>query len=117
MIDELKPVKCGCGGEAIIGLNEWEDRKGNYHENSFVYCADCSVSTMGFLTEAEAIKTWNTTMGANRVQFEAVERMAKVTDYTENVCGIEAEGGGKCECGNWVYDELPYCPHCGIRLY
>ena len=45
------------------------------------------------------------------------EKIAKVTDYTEIVSGYEAEVGGKCgACGNWVYDELPYCPHCGKRL-
>ena len=196
MTDELKPVRCGCGGEAIIGLKEWEDRKGNYHENTFVYCANCSVLTMGFLTEAEAIEAWNTAMGGkcairggmmenpNRSIFDvvtelesakysdvdlddaiyylreyaekkaeleeaiqkekieflkaaevvricmenlngysnyasaynAIPRTVKVTDYAENVSSIDVEVGGKCECGNWVYDELPYCPHCGKRL-
>jgi len=65
MSDELKPVRCGCGGEAIIGLKEWEDRKGNYHENSFVYCNDCSISTGGYLTEAEAVTAWNRAMSGS----------------------------------------------------
>ena len=47
----------------------------------------------------------------------AIPRTVKVTDYTEIVSGYEAEVGGKCgACGGWVYDELPYCPHCGKRL-
>lgn len=103
MTDNVKPVPCGCGGEAIIGLKEWEDRKGNYHENSFVYCDNCSISTGGYLTEAEAIEAWNRAMG---------ERTAKVETYTDD----QQETWSVCECGTDVWKSYNYCPECGAKL-
>ena len=112
MTDELKPVRCGCGGEAIIGLKEWEDRKGNYHENSFVYCDNCSISTGGYLTEAEAITAWNRAMGERTAK--AIEHDASITDTdgykyhrSEYLCGA---------CKKKVIGGDEYCSHCGSRL-
>lgn len=128
MSDELKPVRCGCGGEAIIGLKEWEDRKGNYHENSFVYCNDCSISTGGYLTEAEAVTAWNTAMGTNARTLMKVfahdatcavcdknkERTAKVKKVTR-VSSVIRTG----RCGDYGYDVIDsykHCPNCGAKL-
>ena len=112
MTDELKPVRCGCGGEAIIGLKEWEDRKGNYHENSFVYCDSCSISTGGYLTETEAIMAWNRAMGERSAK--GIEHDASITDTdgnkyfrTEYLCGA---------CKKKVLGGDEYCSHCGCRL-
>ena len=53
--NELKPVRCGCGGEAIV------DQTDGYDEYQ-VYCPKCFMSSGTFNTEAEAITAWNTAM-------------------------------------------------------
>lgn len=59
--NELKPVNCGCGGEAAV----------NYTLVTFlgkdmrycVRCEDCGIMTNWYHTEAEAIEAWNKAMG------------------------------------------------------
>ena len=116
MTDELKPVRCGCGGEAIIGLKEWEDRKGNYHENSFVYCDNCSISTGGYLTEAEAITAWNRAMGATDTNVG--NKTAKVVTEEKPIEGSDNYIAVTCcdKCGNVVSLFDTYCSGCGCRL-
>ena len=66
MTDELKPVRCGCGGEAKV---EWangydpfaEKRKSNLWYG--VICKKCKIQTKAYYTEAEAITAWNRAMG------------------------------------------------------
>lgn len=126
MSDELKPVRCGCGGEAIIGLKEWEDRKGNYHENSFVYCNDCSISTGGYLTEAEAIEAWNRAMGTNTRRLlevlihDATDTNVVDKERTAKVINIYSVGNylfGSCGgCCAPVIKHDVYCSECGARL-
>ena len=62
MTDELKPVKCGCGGDTRIIHGDYygEDR------NS-VYCTVCGIQTCYYATDAEAITAWNRAMGADKV--------------------------------------------------
>ena len=58
MTDELKPVRCGCGGEALpcycdcFGTKYWS-----------VTCQECLTHTDRFDTEAEAVEAWNRAMG------------------------------------------------------
>ena len=60
MTDELKPVNCGCGGEAEI-------IKHTYHKLSPSYgirCTNCHTESWQFYnTDAEAIQAWNKAMG------------------------------------------------------
>lgn len=57
MTDELKPVRCGCGGatrrcaDPITG--QW-----------FVQCRACGTVALYYNSEAEAIMAWNRAMGA-----------------------------------------------------
>ena len=60
MSEELKPVNCGCGGEAKV------DQTDGYDEYQ-VYCPKCFMSSGTFNTEAEAIQAWNKAMGADKV--------------------------------------------------
>ena len=58
MSDELKPVRCGCGGEAQMFFP---------FTNNSVYmieCKKCGICTSAYETEAEAIEAWNKAMGA-----------------------------------------------------
>ena len=65
MTDELKPVPCGCGGEANV-------ISGTYIPRSLVICRKFGIGTMTFDTEAGAIMAWNRAMG---------ERTAKATKF------------------------------------
>ena len=72
MSDELKPVRCGCGGEAIVHEHEYGEFE--------VYCPMCFITTDDYKTEAEAIEAWNKAMGAGlRERLEYLETMF----YTE----------------------------------
>ena len=58
---ELKPVRCGCGGEAVKVQHElfscvfgWD-----------IHCMKCGIETQMFDTEAEAISAWNKAMTGN----------------------------------------------------
>lgn len=75
MTDELKPVKCGCGGGALV-LHRVE-------HGYYVRCRDCFTRTDYKVTEAEAISAWNRAMG---------ERTAKIQQDDWNVWLCECQG-------------------------
>ena len=63
MTDEMKPVRCGCGGEAEVIKHEYYMCSPTYG----VTCYKCGTATnQGFDTEAEAITAWNTAMGERK---------------------------------------------------
>ena len=64
MNDELKPVRCGCGGNAAVLLGE----STTYFE---VKCCRCGMKTALKRTRNEAIEAWNKAMSGN-VQYVAV---------------------------------------------
>lgn len=87
----IKPVKCGCGGEAIIYINGARQAK--------IYCEKCGIESNVFATKYEAITAWNRAMG---------ERTAKVV--TEDNISI-------CDNCSWVvFTGMKYCPSCGAKL-
>jgi DNA-directed RNA polymerase subunit RPC12/RpoP len=113
MTDELKPVNCGCGGEAFTHILGNEIAKGYY-----IACDECGTKTKVFGYEAEAIEAWNRAMGADQFRegTKKIERTAKVSEIaTRSYCG---------ECGERLddYDDIcgeppiKYCPNCGARL-
>ena len=70
MNDELKPVLCGCSGEAQVvrySVKDWDLNK--WVPAFYVKCKKCGIRTIDYPTEAEAIEAWNTAMGAYR-EFE-----------------------------------------------
>ena len=92
MTNELKPVNCGCGGEAKV---DWTVINGAYMAG--VVCQKCGTKTTSFYDRddkdkviAEAITAWNRAM-----------RRVKV-DILPNT----SEDKG----------EMPFCPHCGDEL-
>lgn len=69
MSDEIKPVRCGCGGEAFHDTARgWnpvrEDALVVWHR---VICKNCGTQTKAFYTEAEAVEAWNKAMGEDKV--------------------------------------------------
>ena len=101
MSEALKPVRCGCGGEAYYEAYE------NYNFGSYIaqimICEKCGMRTAEWPSEAEAIEAWNKAMG---------ERTAKV------VCNGTTMGLSFCcgNCGKPVHSEGEYCHHCGAKL-
>ena len=59
MTDELKPVRCGCGGETVI----MPTPSGRFA----VGCKKCDICTGLYNTEAEAITAWNRAMGTENI--------------------------------------------------
>lgn len=110
MSDELAPVRCGCGGEAVVG----------YTESCLCYveCQKCETETRFFRTEAEAITAWNRAMSGN-VQIKGAnvpERTAMVWKPAKDRPAYEK---GVCSCGfvlSVLQRDFVYCPQCGARL-
>ena len=62
-MEELKPCKCGCGGEASVDYFIGEPSEGASYA---VYCRKCEIHTMSYDTMTEAIEAWNTAMSGNK---------------------------------------------------
>ena len=63
--EELKPVRCGCGGEAVIHNYSGIKREGDYT----ISCSKCRILTDDYPTEAEAVQAWNRAMSGNVVVY------------------------------------------------
>ena len=110
MESELKPVNCGCGGEAkvdtkLVSCTPVERKR--------VYCSECYISTEWMKSEAEAITSWNRAMGAKDIN---------VPNKTAKVQTVEKPNVFKCsECGQYFHSTawgspVEYCSRCGARL-
>ena len=111
MTDELKPVPCGCGGEAKV---DWTVINGAYMAG--VVCQKCGTKTPPVWrrddldgAKAKAITTWNRAMG---------ERTAKVKTALKRINGsdqmITVTSCSACENVVSIFDN--YCPGCGAHL-
>ncbi len=107
MSEKLKPVRCGCGGEPVVG----HIKKTSYlpKDRWYIGCPKCDICTGLYDTEAEVITAWNTAMG---------ERTAKVVDKSVGRHSIsDFDWIGKCEkCGNEIQYSFDFCPYCGVKL-
>ena len=91
-----KPVKCGCGGEAIIVA---EPRDG--YTTYYCTCLDCAINTD--YQASEAVAAWDRAMG---------ERTVKATRNPQAFFY-------HCECGYALCcekNDMNYCPNCSARL-
>lgn len=104
MTDELKPVRCGCGGEAKHG----------YHAGfNCVWCEDCGISTRDYDTEAEAIQAWNRAMGAKVIN---VPNKGKWQRRKGSDCWECSECHAVLESDDIVRHNYYYCYHCGADM-
>jgi len=92
MSKELKPIHCGCGGEASIWYN--------FGGLCFVSCKKCEITTHGHDNQILAIEAWNRAMG---------ERTAKPKTWD----GYSEKGWYKCVCGKGIYQGQNFCSGCG----
>jgi len=106
-MSELKPVRCGCGGEAKIVNNLL-----GQNDLCLMECQKCGICTNFYNTEAEAIQAWNKAMVGNNTNVPSKEKTGEWIegDYTYYHCS---------ECG-FEYDKpekvSPYCPQCGTKM-
>ena len=103
MADGMKPVRCGCGGEAVVKM--WAEPDTPF----LVMCEKCKASSGDYSSEAEAIEAWNRAMGAKE-QVSMVWKPAKHRPAYEK---------GICSCGyvlSVLQRDFIYCPMCGARL-
>ena len=94
----LKPVRCGCGGEAQTGKS--------YGAFYSVECMNCGMQSGYYDTEAEAITAWNRAMGSTE-KSSTVERKWHINfdPYDESTspkekgyyCIIEEDGTEKTD--------------------
>ena len=102
MTDEMKPVRCGCGGEAHIAK---KILMGNLPD-VYVFCGNCSIRTKEYYSEAEAIEAWNRANG---------EQIAKVDSFV--LTSIPPQTIYKCRnCWNEVKIQDNYCSKCRAKL-
>ena len=109
MTNELKPVRCGCGGKAAVLIGEDEFRRWKCVYK--VKCWDCGMQTQQKRTRAVAIEVWNRAMGVAE-KSSTVERTAKATRNPQAFFY-------HCECGYALCcekNDMNYCPNCGARL-
>ena len=107
MSDELKPVNCGCGGEAKVETDHDTIQPVAPIDWKRVVCAKCNIRTTWRKTETEAITAWNRAMSGSTEKSSTVERTAKVK---------ESQGFAVCECCQRVLPLEKYCSCCGARL-
>lgn len=69
MTGELKPVRCGCGGEAKV--RDYSRFGGAF---ILVECERCGTQTDLYPTEAKAVEAWNRAMGVDKVD-ELIEHI------------------------------------------
>ena len=112
MSEELKPVKCGCGGEARP--------QQTYNGDWYVVCEKCIMCSGHYHTKSNAISAWNKAMGAKDINVPDKERTAKVENISDyhlpinDYCFIKK---GDCgNCGFVATEGDKYCRECGARL-
>lgn len=111
MSEELKPFRCGCGGEAEVYTQPLL--------GCYVICRNCGMRTRLFINRAEAIEAWNRAMGATDTNVGDKERTAKVEKVDTN--SPHSQVYKCCECGQYTHRtawsrDVHYCPSCGVRL-
>lgn len=106
MSDQLKPVRCGCGGEAEIFHIAPDGYAGSY----CVRCVDCLTQSPFFTGNKEkAIEVWNRAMGEQTAKVTTVEKPIIGSAKTISVMACE-----NCENVVSIFDS--YCSGCGARL-
>ena len=107
MTDELKPVRCGCGGEVVYG--KWVRKVGVIAHA--VGCKNCGIQTKPYTTEAEAIEAWNRAMGGvvvakNATTERSMQECAENARCTERKKGMIDLSFG----GNVLYAVMLFFP-------
>ena len=102
-----KPINCGCGGKSMVRQSG---------DGFYIRCPECGTESADYQFLDEAIEAWNRAM-SHQVTITWDGRIppreiAKVNIHL-HPCGVS----GEClNCGGDVYNDDPYCSHCGAKL-
>ena len=110
MTNDLKPIPCGCGGEAKV-----QRVRTLKSYVLVVMCTKCEIATNYYTNEAEAIQAWNRAMGKRTVKVE-LNPLAEDIVIGNTTFKIGTHVIAECECGTWLRLGYKYCPNCGARL-
>ena len=110
-MNDLKPVRCGCGGEAMLLVNMFDYS---------IMCKKCGISTDDYDTASEAIEVWNRAM-SGVAKNATTERTAMVIEHDASVTDTDGYKYHRSEylCGDCKKKVLggdDYCSHCGCKL-
>lgn len=119
MSEALKPVRCGCGGEAVLETDHDTIQPVAPIDWKRVKCNKCNIRTTWRKSEAEAITAWNRAMGATdknvgdkeRKKGEWVDGNGKDTFIHCSVCDKEAYWDT-----DYGQQEFDFCPYCGADM-
>lgn len=122
MSDELKPVRCGCGGEAKT-VEKFYSGATNYISQEYcIECVNCGCRSAYKYTEAKAVQAWNRAMGATDTNVGDKERkkgtwLHKPNEYDDDTyeCSQCGEPWTLIE-GTPEENNMKFCPNCGARL-
>ena len=106
MSDELKPVRCGCGGKAIVKKHTFYRALPLYS----VRCDKCGIQVPSRNTEAEAVTAWNRAMGYEPDTFTKDGSIRNPIMWE----GMKYGYCVKCDC--YCREDEHICPRCGARL-
>lgn len=112
----LKPVRCGCGGEASCYFT-------HYWGKCFtVQCSECGIETKPYDTEAEAIEAWNRAMSSAEPERKKGKWIPHPHGREWDVCSVCGTGCKRREFEMYFGQEMfteygyQYCPHCGAEM-
>lgn len=108
MSDKLKPVRCGCGGEAEIVKRFSPD----YDLDVFyAKCKNCGIETDEYFLEDEAIVAWNIAMGAPSAEPGRKKGKWIEINRTSSFIWLRCS-----ECGYGANGRTNFCPNCGADM-
>jgi hypothetical protein len=94
MSEELKPVRCGCGGEAYIFRGE---------NRNWIFCVECHTESKPYETVEKAITAWNKAMSATDIRVDNKIIYCKDCKYSHMTID------GLCKyCDIWFPNEKMY---------
>ena len=111
MSEELKPVRCRCGGEAKA------QRVRTLKSHLIVVmCTKCGIATNYYTNEAEAITAWNRAIGGaedinvpvkNSDFIRRGDAIEILSERAESLRGMQGDLGGACRGAMRIIESLP----------
>ena len=106
--EELKPVRCGCGGLAEVDCYLGDN---NNHDLYYVYCQKCYIQSANYKTEAKAITAWNRAMSGEPERKKGEWQRRKGSD-----CWECSQCHAVLENDDLGMHNFYFCYHCGANM-
>lgn len=115
---KIRPIKCGCGGEAHPVITILYDTPTLYR----MLCSGCGISTSVFDSEEEAVNAWNKAMSGKDPNI--LTKSKSKAKAIEHKVSIIADDGLKYDrseylcsnCKKKIFGDDDYCANCGCEL-